>query len=67
MVIRGDLQVPSEKYTYAATLAIRMCRAVLSIVAYFDFEANQFDVTSASPHADFDEDDEKNILSPDGF
>ncbi|KAF5186325.1 Transposon ty1-gr2 gag-pol polyprotein, partial [Thalictrum thalictroides] len=67
MVIRGDLQIPSEKDTYAATLAIRMCRAVLSIVAYFDLEANQFDVTNAFPHADLDEDDEINIQYPDGF
>ncbi|KAI1005488.1 hypothetical protein K3495_g2735 [Podosphaera aphanis] len=67
MVIRGDLQIPSEKDTYAITLAIRMYRAVLSIVAYFDLEANQFDVANTFPHADLDEDDEINIQYPDGF
>ncbi|RKF63972.1 hypothetical protein OnM2_022059 [Erysiphe neolycopersici] len=67
MVIRGDLQVLSERDTYAATLAIRIYRAVLSFVAYFDLEANQFDVTKAFPHADLDEDDEVNIHYPNGF
>ncbi|KAI0998591.1 hypothetical protein K3495_g9605 [Podosphaera aphanis] len=67
MVIRGVLKIPSEKDTYAATLAIRMRRAVLSIVAYFDLVANQFDVTNAFPHTDLDEDDEINIQYPDDF
>ncbi|POS87671.1 hypothetical protein EPUL_001190, partial [Erysiphe pulchra] len=69
MVVRGDLQIPSEKVTYAATLAIRVCRAVLAIaiVAYFDLEANRFDVTNNFPHVELDKDDEINIYFPDGF
>ncbi|KAF5197653.1 Transposon ty1-dr1 gag-pol polyprotein, partial [Thalictrum thalictroides] len=67
MVIRGDLQIPTEKDTYAATLAMRVNRAVLSICAYFDLETNQFDVTNAFPHADLDDDEIVIINYPEGF
>lgn len=67
MVVRGDLQIPTEKDTYAATLATRVSRAILAICAYFDLEAHQFDVTNAFPHADLDKDEEVVIHYPDGF
>lgn len=67
MVIRGDLQLPTDKDTYAATLSIRVCRAILAIAAYFDLECNQFDVTNAFPHAELALDDEIFIQYPDGF
>ncbi|KAI0998790.1 hypothetical protein K3495_g9408 [Podosphaera aphanis] len=67
IVIRGDLQIPTEKDTYAATLAMRVNRAVLSICAYFNLETHQFDVTNAFPHADLDNDDDVVIHYPEGF
>ncbi|KAI0994003.1 hypothetical protein K3495_g14180, partial [Podosphaera aphanis] len=67
MVIRGDLQIPTEKDTYAATLAMRVNRAILAICAYFDLETHQFDVTNAFPHANLDDDDEVVINYPEGF
>lgn len=47
--MRGDLQPTTEIDTYAVTLSIRCCRAVLAISAYYDLESQQFDV-SKRPH-----------------
>ncbi|KAI0998111.1 hypothetical protein K3495_g10080 [Podosphaera aphanis] len=46
LVVRGDLQQPSED-TYAATLAIPNFRAIISIASYFDLEMKQYDVPTA--------------------
>ncbi|KAI1003578.1 hypothetical protein K3495_g4629 [Podosphaera aphanis] len=67
MVIRGDFQIPTEKDTYAATLAMRVNRAILAICAYFDLETHQFDVRNAFPHVSLDDDDEVVINYPEGF
>ena len=37
LVVRGDLQSPLDD-TYAATLAVRNFRALISIANYFDLE-----------------------------
>ncbi|KAI0992158.1 hypothetical protein K3495_g16028, partial [Podosphaera aphanis] len=46
LVVRGDLQEPLDD-TYAATLAIRNFRALVSIANYFDLELKQYDVPTA--------------------
>ncbi|KAI0991462.1 hypothetical protein K3495_g16725, partial [Podosphaera aphanis] len=46
LVVRGDLQESLEN-TYAATLAIRNFRALVSIANYFDLELKQYDVPTA--------------------
>ena len=46
LVIRGDLEDPLEN-TYAATLAIRNFRALISIANYFDLELKQYDIPTA--------------------
>jgi len=38
LVIRGDLQVSQFKDTYAATLAIRVFKALIAIAAYFNLD-----------------------------
>ncbi|KHJ33712.1 hypothetical protein EV44_g3389 [Erysiphe necator] len=38
LVIRGDLQIPTEKDTYAAKLAVRLYRVALAIASYFNLE-----------------------------
>lgn len=46
LVVRGDLQSPLDD-TYAATLAVRNFRALISIANYFDLELYQYDVPVA--------------------
>lgn len=43
---RGDLQ-STEYDTYASTLAMRVFRALMAIIAAFDLECHQFDVVNA--------------------
>jgi hypothetical protein len=38
LVVQGDLQVSQFKDTYAATLAARVFRALIAIVAFFNLE-----------------------------
>jgi hypothetical protein len=38
LIIRGDLQVSQFKDTYAATLAARVFRALIAIVAFFNLD-----------------------------
>jgi hypothetical protein len=38
LVVRGDLQVSQFKDTYAATLAARVFRALMAIIAYFNLD-----------------------------
>jgi Reverse transcriptase (RNA-dependent DNA polymerase) len=44
--VRGDLQY-TEQDTYAATLATRTFRALISITAAFDLEIRQYDAVNA--------------------
>jgi hypothetical protein len=41
--VRGDLQPPNNRDNYAATLAAKVFRALMAIVAYFDLDAEQWD------------------------
>ena len=45
--IQGDLQRLSEKDTYAVTLAAKIFRAIMAIVAAFNLETWQCDVVNA--------------------
>jgi hypothetical protein len=48
--VRGDLQTTAED-TYAATLAIRIFRALMAIAAYFNMEVRQYDAVNAFTNA----------------
>jgi hypothetical protein len=48
--VRGDLQTTAED-TYAATLAIRVFRALMAIAAYFNMEVRQYDAVNAFTNA----------------
>jgi hypothetical protein len=48
--VRGDLQTAAED-TYAATLAIRIFRALMAIAAYFNMEVRQYDAVNAFTNA----------------
>jgi hypothetical protein len=43
---RGDLQTTEEE-TYAATLAIQVFRAIMSLIAAFELKTNQYDAINA--------------------
>ena len=47
---RGDLQTTSED-TYAATLAVRIFRALMALAAYFNMEIRQYDAVDAFTNA----------------
>lgn len=47
--VRGNLQATSQD-TYAATLALRIFRALIAIIYAFDLKTRQFDVVNAFPH-----------------
>jgi len=55
LCVRGDLQFPDAKDTYAATLAARVFRALLVMCAYFDLDITQYDAISAFTNTDIDE------------
>ena len=48
--VRGDLQTTAED-TYAATLAMRIFRALMAIAAYFNMEIRQYDAVNAFTNA----------------
>jgi hypothetical protein len=48
--VRGDLQTTAED-TYAATLAMRIFRALMAIAAYFNMEVRQYDAVNAFTNA----------------
>jgi hypothetical protein len=48
--VRGDLQTTAED-TYAATLAIRIFRALMAIAAYFNMEVRQYNTVNAFTNA----------------
>jgi hypothetical protein len=47
LVVRGDLQAPTNEDVYASTLAYRTLRILLAIIAYFDWETLQLDAINA--------------------
>ncbi|SLM34980.1 Reverse transcriptase, RNA-dependent DNA polymerase [Lasallia pustulata] len=51
---RGDLQTPIQD-TFAATLAARIFRALMAIVAAFDLETRQLDAVNALANSPIDE------------
>lgn len=54
LCVRGDLQ-STDADTYAATLAIRIFRVLMAIVAYFGLETRQYNAINAFPNCDIDE------------
>jgi hypothetical protein len=57
LVVRGDQQAKGRaEDTYAATLAGRSFRTLISIAARFDLEMVQYDVVNAFVHAPIDRD-----------
>ena len=54
LVARGDLQ-HTEQDTFAATLAARIFRSLMALVAAFDLETQQYDVVNAFPNTPIDE------------
>jgi hypothetical protein len=48
--VRGDLQTTAEE-TYAATLAIRVFRALMAIAAFFNMEIRHYDAVNAFTNA----------------
>ena len=53
--VRGDLQPPSEKDTYTATLTSKSLRILLAVITRWDLEARQLDTVNAFPNAKLDE------------
>jgi hypothetical protein len=53
--IRGDLQPQSMHDTYAATLAAKVFRLLMAIIAYFDLEIVQLDTVNAFANSHLDE------------
>ncbi|PFH56372.1 hypothetical protein XA68_16605 [Ophiocordyceps unilateralis] len=65
IVVRGDLQPPSQLTVSAYTLASRTFRLLMAIAAHFDLEATQYDFVNAFCNADLDE--EVYCKLPNGF
>jgi hypothetical protein len=63
--VRGDLQPPSEKDTYAATLAAKSFRILMALAARWDLQLKQLDAVNAFPNSPLDE--EVYVELPDGF
>ena len=55
IVVRGDLQRMTLWDTHAATLSAKTFRALMAIVAIFDLNAEQWDVTNAFVQGQLDE------------
>ena len=64
LCVRGDLQKTAEDTT-AATLAIKVFRALMAITAVFDLEAKQYDVINAFINAEINE--KIHVSYPDGY
>jgi hypothetical protein len=63
--VRGDLQPPSEKDTYAATLAAKSFRILMALAARWDLLLKQLDAVNAFPNSPLDE--EVYVELPEGF
>src|SRR5690606_5581924 len=53
--VRGDIQPVSGRDTYAATLAGRSFRVVIALAAKYNLNMIQYDLESAFPHTEIDE------------
>ena len=65
LVVRGDLHQNQKEDTYAATLATRVFRTLMSVAAHFDLDIYQLDAINAFTNAILDE--TVYIKCPDGF
>ena len=65
LCVRGDLQLSTKHDNYAATLATRMFRALIAIMAAFDLEAWQLDAVNAFTNSELE--DLVYCACPDGF
>src|SRR6266566_2105314 len=63
--VRRDLQPPSEKDIYAATLASKSLYILLAVIIRWDLEVRQLDTVNAFPNVKLDE--VVYIELPDGF
>ena len=63
--VRGDLQISTRETNYAATLAVRVFRALMAITAAFDLDIIQLDAVNAFLNSIIDE--ETTIQWPPGF
>ena len=63
--VRGDLQPPSDRDTYAATFASKSLCILLVLIARWNLESRQLDAVNAFPNVKFDE--VVYIELPDGF
>ena len=63
--VRGDLQPVSHEENRAATLALRVFRMLMALVAAFDLETDQLDAINAFLNSPLDE--EVYVRIPDGF
>ncbi|PHH87415.1 hypothetical protein CDD83_8907 [Cordyceps sp. RAO-2017] len=63
--VRGDLQPPDSRDTYAATLAGRSFQILMAITAKFDLETRQLDAVNAFTNSLLDED--VYVQFPDGY
>jgi hypothetical protein len=55
LCIRGDLQEPTYLDTYTTTLAARIFRTLMVIIAAFNLEARQYDIVNAFTNSKLDE------------
>jgi hypothetical protein len=67
IVVRGDLQSPSKKQTYANTLAMRAWRALAALICAFDMETWHFDAVNAFLNSRLNPDEQVYCHMPDGF
>lgn len=65
LCVRGDLQLRTDKETYAATLAARTFRALMAVTAAYDLEAHHLDAVNAFVNSQLDE--TVHCAFPDGF
>jgi Reverse transcriptase (RNA-dependent DNA polymerase) len=67
IVVRGDLQPPTKKQTYANTLAMRAWRALAALICAFDLETCHFDAVNAFLNSRLNPDEQIFCHMPDGF
>lgn len=68
LVARGDQQTPNTlESTYAATLAARNFRLAFALMAYFDLEAEQINISNAFLNATLDMEFPVYCTAPKGF
>jgi hypothetical protein len=55
LCVRGDLQESTYLDTYATTLAVRIFRTLMAIMAAFNLETRQYDIVNAFTNSELDE------------